>query len=231
MDSYFDYAKTNSRICGIKRVCSRFTMVTYLQDSIKKEWGDYTIVNDANLLRVIYKTLKEKRLESYCKRNKDANKLYDRCNENIKKLKNSLRNGDGIDYDRLFDVLFDVTWLLVSFENSKKEKLRFVSLINPSKVMTSSKFYLDKLYQNAVELHSQSKCIEDVLVAKRNHPFATALGLIEISSRYSRHYLSWSIQELEYEKDECELECQNMLVLYYNITITMVWADKIRRTL
>lgn len=232
-DTYFEYTLLQCRSQKISNVCSRFSIRKRLLDSISEEWGGYNrIIRDYELMDAVDDIFRFGEITKGCGANEDFSNLYSRCESDYYALRRAWKNREGLDYDRLFDALVELCWLIASAYNSNQSNNRYIVLLdNRKQIVESVKLYLDDLYANAIQDHNESVYIAEAIRHKKEHTLAPSF----FDSQYpqSDWYIreGWTTKALEYEQQNFKTRCSLQLAQYYGLTATAALADNIGRGL
>lgn len=232
-DSYFEYTLSKCKSSVIKTVCARYQLKQWLQKSVKEEWSNYgEITNDSELIYEVAELFRRGELLRCCDVNGDSRIIYDRCISSILDIRINWRNGNGLDYDNLFDALADVCWMVASvYASERGRKENVILLCNQKQINESLRDYLEFLYDAAIHEHNESVYIGEGIQAKNEHPFLRYK--YEYKYAESLRYINsdLTIQELENRKQLQKGFCSRHLTLYYGLTATAALADNIRKGL
>ena len=232
-DSYFEYTLSKCRSSIIKMVCTRYEVKQKLQKSVTEEWNTYAgIISDRELLLNVSEFLKSGELFRCCYVYGDSERLYNRCMSSMRNILTDYRNSKSVTYDRLFDALTDVCWLIASVSASEQNRLdKVVLLSNQKQINIALKDYLELLYVAAIHEHNESVFVGEGIQAKNEHPFLPFRYdyKYQESARYVNSNLTPSeLKEIQRQQQDF---CTKHLTIYYGLTVTAALADNIRKGL
>ncbi len=230
-NTYFEYALSSCKSQVIKRFCERYSTKNKLIESVDKEWGEYRwIINDRSVLQAIQTLFGQRGILDESFYLSDSLVLYERCVSTYSEIMSSWRKDNAIEYERLFDSLIDICWLIASTFCSDTRKERYVILLSDQNILQDSiKSFLESVYVTAIRDHNEGVYISEGINAKKEHLFFP--WLYDNQYDQSIYYIrsDMTSRDLQYRKDEYVMDCRTSLSIYYSLTATIVLADNIRR--
>lgn len=230
-DTYFNYTLSNCESLIIKNICERFPTIIKLKSSASNDWIEYKeILCDSEIVRAIsvfFEQSKEHDIGIYLG---DSQIIYNRCNSAFLHLREEWGKGKVLDYDRLFDILVDVNWILASRYDSIQNNQRYVYLLSDqSRMRKAIRLFLDTVYVSAINYHNESIYVTEGIEAKKQHPFIPWLYDNQYNESYKYIRSDITLKELQEGKTFCKNACRNNLTMYYCLTATAALAESIRR--
>lgn len=230
-NTYFEYALSNCRSNVIKNVCEHYTLKNKLLESVDKEWNMYFgITSDRSVLHSIQSLFGH---EGYLYRefySGDSKHLYNRCLSVYSDIMKTWKENKIIEYERLFDSLVDICWLIASIYNSENKNARGVILLsNHNTIRESMKLFLKQVYIDAINNHKECSYISEGIKAKRQHIILP--WLYDNEYEESMYYIKSNMtpRELEQHMHDYAFNCTTSLSIYYSLTATVALAENIRR--
>ena len=230
-NTYFEYALSNCKSQVIKRVCERYSTKGKLIESVENEWGDYRrIISDRAVLQAIQTLFGSRGILDESFYSADSLVLYERCASVYSEIMCSWRKENAIEYERLFNSLIDICWLIASTYSSNTRKERYVILLSDQNIIHDSiRSFLESVYETAISDHNEGVYISEGINAKKEHLFFPWLydNRFDQSMYYIRSDMT--SRDLQYRKDEYVMDCRTRLSIYYSLTATAALAENIRR--
>lgn len=221
-DTYFDYALSQCRVPSISAVCSVDPTRKALQERAKKEFnGCSNITADWRLLKTVSVCLQNQDIINSNQLDADAMTVYERCRE-------VFLSDIKIGYERCFDYLNELNWLLASVQNAKENNQCHVTLlIDPLKIDEFIKSHLLELYNSAVRDNNECVYIKEALQARKK----TFSGLYDFQYKESRYYLSQEFLHSDLEQMKIDYRDNSIckMALFFGLTATAALAENIRR--
>lgn len=222
-NTYFDYVLSQCRTQGISAICEVVSTRKALTDMANSGFnGCKNITADWRLTETVEDCLYNHRKIDPNALSRDALEIYNRCR--------AISFSDGINYDRLFDMLVDFNWLQASIQNAKKEPPRSIELLSdPIRIRCSLKEYLLDVYTGAVQDSNDCVYIDEAIQAKGK--FFT--GLFPFKHEESRYYASpdFITSDLRSIQQDRRENSHKGMALFFGLTATAALAENIRRGL
>lgn len=220
--TYCEFILLQCKMHTITSVCKVVSTKGALLNISKKEFnGCKNIISDSRLYDSLYDCIRDKNIINPNCLNIDSRIVFDRCSDFI--LSRCID-----DYNKLFDILVEINWLLASYYNSKKNGEKEIILLKNYKTRREClKEYLWNLYNLSVEDYNECNYIAEALEIKGK----ILSGLHKFKYEESRRYLS---QEYDYMYlKELQREYRNISInkrtLFYGLTATAALENDIRR--
>lgn len=228
INTYFDYVISQCRLAGIGSICAVYpTRKTLIENANKSFSGCKNVTADWRLLNVVSVCLQNHDIIEPNILNQDALSIYERC----QRLFLQSRTFDSAEYNKYFDGLVDLCWLLASVQITKENNQRTCILeSDPSKIREYLKRYLLELYNSSITDFNECVFIQEAMNARKKF-FS---GLYDFQYEESKKYLSYqdfSITDLDELLDEYKENSISKMALFYGLTATSALAENIRRGL
>ena len=221
-DTYFDYALSQCRMPSISAICSVDSTQKELRERAAKGYnGCSNITADWRLLKVVSVCLQNQDIINVNQLDADARTIYERCRE-------IFLADNRIGYERCFDYLTELNWVLASIQNAKENnQQRIKLLIDPAKIDKFIKSYLFELYNSAVRDNNEGDYIKEALQARKKF-FS---GLYDFQHEESKYYLSPEFLHSDLKQMENDYKDSSIskMALFYGLTATAALATSIRR--
>lgn len=220
-ESYFEYVLLQCLISSIDTVCRVDSTIEALKERASKGFnGCRNIIDDCRMNKSVLGILQKTTIIDPKRLDDDAKTIYERCKDFF--LENCEK-----EYERYFDHLVDINWILASIQNAKETKQRHVTLLtDPSKISHAIKSYLFELYISAEHDKNKSDYIADALQARKK-PFSGLSYHYEESRKYlSQDYSNYELEQMESNYRNNSI-CK--MTLFYELTATAALAENIRR--
>ena len=221
-NSYFEYALLQCQLSSISNICSVDSTTEALLERASGEFnGCNNITADHRLLKAVAGCLQNHDVIIPNRLDNDAKTIYDRCIT-------FFEGNPEIGYERCFDHLVELNWLLASIHSAKETRKHNISLlIDPEEILNSIKSHLRELYNSAVHDNNECVYIQEALQAKK----IIFSGLYNFQYDSSRYYLSDIFSRSDLEKMESDYRKNSIrkISLFYGLTATAALAESIRR--
>lgn len=221
-DTYFDYALSQCRMPSISAVCSVDSTRMALQERAKKGFNECSnITADWRLLKTVSICLQNQDIINSNQLDADAMTIYERCRE-------VFLSDIKIGYERCFDYLNELNWLLASVQNAKDNNQCHVTLlVDPLKIDEFIKSHLLELYNSAVRDNNECVYIKEALQARKK----IFSGLYDFQYEESRYYLSQEFLHSDLEQMKIDYRDNSIckMALFFGLTATAAFAENIRR--
>jgi len=221
-DTYFDYTLSKCRRQGISNVCEKFSTCNELIDIANSEYiRCKNITADWRLYEALEKCFNNPEIINPQLLGKDALIIYRRCSD-------SIFSENRLNYDRLFDALVEVNWLLASIYNSENIKLSHVVLLsNPAIINKALKGYLHNVFKDSIQYSLECEYIKEAKQAKKK----ILTGLYPFQYEESKYYVynNFTMEELDQIWGHSKMDSLKKRSLYLGLTATAALADNIQK--
>ena len=230
-DSYFDYILSKGKRVPISQVCQRYATRTQFIKSVAEDWGEYIgITSDSGFFYAVEDIYRQEEIIRYCDVIGDSKRIYERCWQSLKNIRIDWQKGDGLDYNRLFEALSDLCWLLASKQIAENGRKRNIILLDePLESNNAIKQYLESRYDAAVRNHNESVYIADAIRVMNEHPFLHTKSDCQFEEAKKYVQEGWVRSDLQNAKVQYESFCLKELRIYYGLTATAIHMEDIRR--
>lgn len=220
-NTYFGYVLSQCIGNDIENICSVISTRAELINKGKEKFnGSGNITADWRLFDALIEFVNNPIIFNPNLFGEDTRKIYKRC------ISITYSFEEFNNYERVFEKLFHLNWILASNNNARDlEAKQVVLLSDPDVIKKSLRKYLQGVYNTAIQDENEIKYIDEAIQAKGK----IFQGLFPFQFEESRKYLSYDYLELKRKKEDYIERSKNEMALFYGLTATAARTDDIWR--
>lgn len=221
-ETYFEYTLSQCRTQIIKTVCDVVPTRAALQKKAQEGFnGCRNITADRRLMETVAVCFQNPEIINPDQLDDDCNIVFERCRRTV-------LSGENLEYEKVFDLLVEVNWLLASIQHNKARRTRNIPLLNDPKLIRDCiREHLLGLYNSAIDDYNECIYIDEALQARKKF----FQGLYPFKYEESKRYLSLDIlhSELEALRNDYQGNGICKMALFFGLTVTAALENEIRR--